>query len=405
MSNLPPLDIVIPPKPHQEAESPESPEFPPAEPTPPRKKATAGKIVAWTCGSCLGLVLLGVLIVVGMISSYTNNLNQEVPLSAKDQANLPLAQAYNAAFTEQQKNLPDFVNWMSAQFSSGIPCASNVDSCLIGDTGSTAGLEETVGPSKLQLSDAPRICDQVLTVAKTLGATQDMVSGETGYQDMTKNASKRCSSAMVSNGRSIGFAYYSPSYFMIGSTAEGTPFALQLNMTRASHTSGDISQGGEYISYQLVTSTIFDSPEIQEDPTMIVKLNDGQSQALAFLDNLAYVRRANYDATKKNNPSPFSPETAGWASAEFAKYFKVDAKFEFFKGSDGMVRWFHVKAKDGFDACVSTGTDQDLTTQNEDAMASPLESGLTGLTQLGGEISGPEEQHTIGDYYLGMCQN
>ena len=405
MSNLPPLEIVVPPKPNQAPESPESPDAPPAEPKPPRKKATAGKIVAWTCGSCLGLVLIGVLIVVGMINSYTNNLNQEVPLSAQDQANLPLAQAYNAAFTEQQKNLPDFVNWMSAQFSSGIPCASNVDACLIGDTGSTAGLDSTVGPSKLQLSDAPRICDEVLAVARTLGATQDMVSGETGYQDMTANASKRCSSAMVSNARSIGFAYYSPSYFMIGSTVEGTPFALQLNMSRGSHTSGDISKGGEYISYNLMTSTIFDSPEIQEDPTMIVKLNNGQSQALAFLDNLAYVRRANYDVTKKNNPSPFSPETAGWASAEFAKYFKVDAKFEFFKGSDGMVRWFHVKSKDGFDACVSTGTDEELITQNEDAMASPLESGLTGLTQLGGEITGPQGKHTIGYYYLGKCHN
>ncbi|MCX8530693.1 MAG: hypothetical protein ORN27_11615 [Rhodoluna sp.] len=402
MSNLPPLDIVIPPKPNQDQQAPVTS---PTDPTPPQKKSKAGKIVAWSCGGCLGIVLILFLIVVGMINNFNNALNQDVPLSAQDQANLPLAQAYNAAFTEQQKNLPHFVNWMGAQFNAGIPCASNVDSCLMGDTGSTADLEETVGPSKLQLSDAPGICDEVLAVAMTLGATQDMVSGEMSYQDMTTDAIKRCSSAMVSNARSIGFAYYSPSYFMIGSTAEGTPFAIQLNMTRASHTSGDISKGGEYIAYQLVTSSIFDSPEIQEDPTMIVKLNNGQSQALAFLDNLAYVRRANYDATKTNNPSPFSPETAAWASAEFAKYFKVDAKFEFFKGSDGMVRWFHVKAKDGFEACISTGTDKELTTQNEDAMASPLESGLSGLTQLGGEITGPNDNPKMGYYYLGKCHN
>jgi hypothetical protein len=402
MSNLPPLDIVIPPKPNQQ---PQAPVTPPAGPIPPKKKGKAGKIVAWSCGGCLGIVLIGILIVVGMINSYNNSLNQDVPLSAKDQANLPLAQAYNAAFTEQQKNLPHFVNWVSAQFYSGIPCASNVDSCLLGDTGSTTDLEGSVGPSKLQLSDASSVCDEVLAVAMTLGATEDMVSGETSYQDMTTDAIKRCSSAMVSNGRSIGFAYYSPSYFMIGSTAEGAPFALQLNMTRASHTSGDISKGGEYIAYQLVTSSIFDSLEIQEDPTMIVKLNNGKSQALAFLDNLAYVRRANYDSTKKNNPSPFAPETAAWASAEFAKYFKADAKFEFFKGSDGMVRWFHVKSKDGFDACVSTGTDEELITQNEDSMSSPLESGLSGLKQLGGEITGPQGKHAMGYYYPGKCHN
>lgn len=402
MAELPELKIVVPPKPNQE---PAAPGVPMSEATPPVKKSKAGKIVAWSCGGCLGILLIIVLSIIGLITNYNKSLNTEVPLTVQDKANLPLAKAYNADFTEQQKNLPDFVNWMNAQFASGIPCASNVDSCLIGDTGSTAGLDSTVGPSKLQLSDARRICDEVLAVAKTLGADQDMVSGETGYQAMTQKASKRCSRTMVANARSVGFAYYSPSYFMIGKTAEGTPFALQLNLTRQSHKSGNISDGGEYFSYVLITSSIIDSPDIQEDPTMIVTLDDGQSQALAFLDNLAYVRRANYDSTKKTNPSPFATETATWAGSEFKKYFKVDAKFEFFTDSDGLVRWFHVKAKDGFDACVSTGSEAELTKLSEDSGISPLESGMTGLKGIGKNIDGPTVPHSIGDYYLGPCHN
>ncbi len=395
MSNLPPLDIVIPPKPNQE---PEATQTSPVEPTTPRKKSNAGKIVAWSCGGCLGIILVGILIIYAMISGYTNNLNQEPPLTEQDKINQPLAQAYNAAFTEQQKNLPDFTNWMGAQFSQGIPCASNVDICIMGNTGSTAAT-----PSLLSLEDAPRICDEVLAVAKTLGADQDAALSEASYKALTAGAKDRCVATMKANSRTVGFGWWSPSYFMLGNTAEGTPFAIQLNMYRESHGSGDITKDGEYISYVISTSSVFDSPGPLDDPVYKRNWKDGQLQALTFLDTLAYMRRANYSATSADNPSPFSPETAAWAKEDFEKYFKVDAKFEFFKGSDGLVRWFHVKAKDGFDACVSTGTDKELVTQNEDSMASPLETGLTGLTMLGGEITGPIDQHSIGDFYRGSC--
>ncbi len=395
MVELPELKIIVPPKPNQE---PVEPGAPTSEATPPVKKSKAGKIVAWTCGSCLGIVVIGILIILGLITNWNNSFNQEPPLTEQDKINQPLAQAYNAAFTEQQKNLPDFTNWMGAQFSQGIPCASNVDICIMGNTGSTAAT-----PSLLSLEDAPRICDEVLAVAKTLGADQDAALGETSYQALTAGAKDRCVATMKANSRSVGFGWWSPSYFMLGNTAEGTPFAIQLNMYRESHGSGDITKDGEYISYVISTSSVFDSPGPLDDPVYKRNWKDGQLQALTFLDTLAYMRRANYSATSADNPSPFSPETAAWAKEDFEKYFKVDAKFEFFKGSDGLVRWFHVKAKDGFDACVSTGTDKELVTQNEDSMASQLESGLPGITTLGGEITGPNDQHTIGYFYRGSC--
>ena len=287
---------------------------------------------------------------------------------------------------------------MGAQFSQGIPCASNVDICIMGNTGSTAAT-----PSLLSLEDAPRICDEVLAVAKTLGADQDAALGETSYQALTAGAKDRCVATMKANSRTVGFGWWSPSYFMLGNTAEGTPFAIQLNMYRESHGSGNIAKNGEYISYVISTSSVFDSPQPLDDPVYNSNWKDGQTQAMAFLSTLTYVRRANYVAGSSDNPSPFSPETAAWAKEDFEKYFNVDAKFEYFKGSDGLVRWFHVKAKDGFDACVSTGTDKELVTQNEDSMASPLETGLTGLTMLGGEITGPIDQHSIGYFYRGSC--
>ncbi len=395
MAELPELKIIVPPKPNQE---PVEPGAPTSEATPPVKKSKAGKIVAWTCGSCLGIVVIGILIILGLITNWNNSFNQEPPLTEQDKINQPLAQAYNEAFTAQQANLPDFTNWMGAQFSQGIPCASNVDICIMGNTGSTAAT-----PSLLSLEDAPRICDEVLAVAKTLGADQDAALGETSYQALTAGAKDRCVATMKANSRSVGFGWWSPSYFMLGSTAEGAPFAIQLNMYRESHGSGDITKDGEYISYVISTSSVFDSPGPLDDPVYKRNWKDGQLQALTFLDTLAHMRRANYSATSADNPSPFSPETAAWAKEDFEKYFKVDAKFEFFKGSDGLVRWFHVKAKDGFDACVSTGTDKELLTQNEDSMASPLETGLTGLTMLGGEITGPIDQHSIGYFYRGSC--
>ncbi len=395
MAELPELKIIVPPKPNQE---PVEPGAPTSEATPPVKKSKAGKIVAWTCGSCLGIVVIGILIILGLITNWNNSFNQEPPLTEQDKINQPLAQAYNEAFTAQQANLPDFTNWMGAQFSQGIPCASNVDICIMGNTGSTAAT-----PSLLSLEDAPRICDEVLAVAKTLGADQDAALGETSYQALTAGAKDRCVATMKANSRTVGFGWWSPSYFMLGNTAEGTPFAIQLNMYRESHGSGNIAKNGEYISYVISTSSVFDSPQPLDDPVYKSNWKDGQTQAMAFLSTLAYVRRANYVAGSSDNPSPFSPETAAWAKEDFEKYFNVDAKFEYFKGSDGLVRWFHVKAKDGFDACVSTGTDKELVTQNEDSMASPLETGLTGLTMLGGEITGPIDQHSIGYFYRGSC--
>ena len=404
MAELPELKIIVPPKPNQELVEPGAPT---AEATPPVKKSKAGKIVAWTCGGCLGIILIGVLIIYAMISSYTNALTQGVPLTEQDKVNQPLAQAYDAAFKAQQVNLPHFYNWKTAVGSIGIPCSSNVDTCAIGDTGSTDQLEGTIGPSKLTLSDASMICDEVLAVAKTLGATQDSINDQSGYHPISKDANSRCVSMMKGSGRSVGFGWWTPSYFMLGETPEGTPFAIELNSYREPHGSGNISlDGGEYISYRIITSSVFDSPEPQTDPEWSVDLSSGAAQAGAFLDTLAYLRRANYSSEPNaKNPSPFSPDTAAWAKADFEKYFNVPAKFEYFKDSDGLVRWFHVKAKDGFEACVSTGTDKELVTQNEDTMSSPLESGLTGLKGIGKSIDGPKLPHTIGDYYRGTCHN
>ena len=403
MSNLPPLEIKIPPKPIHE---PEEGETPPVEPVAPRKKGTVGQVFAWTCGSCLVIVLIGVLIIFGMINNWNKSFNQEPPLSAQDQINQPLALAYNEAFTAQQANLPDFMNWGGAQFSAGIPCASNVDSCLMGDTGSTAWLDETRGPSTLKVSDAPRICEEVIAVGKNLGVAEDLAVSEMDYQTMTTAAKARCVASVTSNARSVGFGWWSPSYFMIGDRPDGTPFAIQLDMYRESHGTGNINKDGEYISFVLTTSSVFDSPRPKEDANFVFDWKSGKVQAGAFLDTLSYVRRSNYELSKTDNPSPFSPEIAGWANDNFKKNFKTDAKFEYFKGSDGMVRWFHVKAKDGFDACVSTGTDAELVKENEEDLGiTILQSGSDGVDFVGKEIDSPTSTHSIGDYYTGACHN
>jgi len=404
MAELPELKIVVPPKPNQE---PAAPGVPTSEATPPVKKSKAGKIVAWSCGGCLGIFLIIFLIIFGFISSYNNSLNREVPLTEQDKVNQPLARAYDEAFKAQQVNLPHFYNWKQAVGSIGIPCSSNVDTCAIGDTGSTDQLEGTIGPSKLKLSDASMICDEVLAVAKTLGATKDSINDLSGYHPISKAANSRCVSMMNGNGRSVGFGWWTPSYFMLGETPEGTPFAIELNSYREPKGKGNISlDGGEYISYRIITSSIFDSPEPQTDPEWVVDLSSGTAQAGAFLDTLAYLRRANYRAEPNaKNPSPFSADTAAWAKANFEKHFKVPAKFDYFKDSDGLVRWFHVKAEDGFEACVSTGSEVELTKLSEDSGISPLESGMTGLKDIGKNIDGPTVPHSIGDYYLGTCHN
>ena len=73
MAELPELKIIVPPKPNQE---PVEPGAPTSEATPPVKKSKAGKIVAWTCGSCLGIVVIGILIILGLITNWNNSFNQ-----------------------------------------------------------------------------------------------------------------------------------------------------------------------------------------------------------------------------------------------------------------------------------------------------------------------------------------
>lgn len=403
MSNLPPLDIKIPPKPNQEPETTETSQVDPAA---PRKKSKAGQIVAWTFGSCLGIVLIGLLVIAGLINNWNKSFNQEPPLSEQDKINQPLALAYNEAFTAQQVNLPDFMNWMSAEFSQGIPCASTIDTCILGDTGSTGGLTETGGPSTLKVADAPRICDEVIAVGKNLGVAEDLAATETDYQTMTSGAKARCVATVTSNARSVGFGWWSPSYFMIGETANGAPFAIQLSMYREPHVSGNIKDDGEYISFVLMTSSVFESPRPQEDPNFVHDWKSGKVQAGAFLDTLSYIRRSNYIQSNTDKLSPFSPEIADWANENFKKNFKTDAKFEYFKGSDGLVRWFHVKSKDGFDACVSTGKDAELVQENDDQLGiTILQSGDDGVGFVANEIDSPSSPHSIGDYYRGACHN
>jgi hypothetical protein len=313
--------------------------------------------------------------------------------------------AYNALFEKQKKNLPDFFNWMQAEFSSGIPCASNVDRCLIANTGSTVDLSDTVGPSKLKLSDAPRICQEVLAVGKRLGASEDYAAGDSDYTAMTDSATARCVSVMTQNARGVGFGWWSPSYFVRGKTSAGTPFAIQLNEYReANPKATDINQpDGEYISFSLTTSSIFDSPKPQDDPQLIFNWNTWQVQAGGFLDTLAYVRRFVYSKDKTINA--LSPEVAKMAQKNFDKNFNVAAKFSYFTDSSGSVTWFHVQSK-GADYCVSTGTTAELIKPDENNLGvSMLESGLTGIVNVGSEIKGPSVKHAIGDYYAGKCHN
>jgi hypothetical protein len=373
---------------------------------PPPNRTSVGKVLAWVFGGCLAVVLLAIFGVFALITSYNSQLGASEPLSAEDQARLPIAQSYNADFEAQKANLPDFKNWYAASFYRGLPCASAVDQCILGDTGSTLDLDEYAGPSELKISDASKICDRVLAVGKTLGATKDSINDGTGYHPLAESANSRCVSMMEANGRSGGVGVWrTPSYFILGETSKGAPFAIQLTMTRQLAGTGGLSRAKEYIGYELMTSSVFDSPQPQEEPGLWADLSTGTAQAGAFLDTLANARRANYDFMAKKNPSPFDPETASWAKANFEKYFDVSADFKYFLGKDGLVRWFHVKSKDGFDACVSTGVEEELNIKDEDSGNSQLESGITGLRDVGKLISGPDNPHSIGDYYLGVCHN
>ncbi|MEN9730777.1 MAG: hypothetical protein RL488_87, partial [Actinomycetota bacterium] len=387
MSQLPPLNIPTPPKP--DGDEPVSVQEPAAP-----KKSKAGKVLGIVFGGCFGLIALIVITMMILINNSIHGMDHSEPLSAQDKANQPKALAYNALIENQKENLPDFSNWMEAMFTSGIPCESNADKCLIANTGSTDGFSDSAGPSKLRLSDAPRICNEVLAVAKTLGANEDYAPGDSDYTALTDSAAQKCVNAMTLNGRSVGFGWWSPSYFVRGKTNEGTPFAIQLNEYReANPKAADINQpDGEYISFSLTTSSIFDSPKPKDDPQLVINWNTWQAQAGGFLDTLAYVRRFVYKNDK--NMNPLSPEVAKIAQKNFDKNFKVSAKFDYFTDSSGSATWFHIKGTGGAEYCVFTGTIYELTKlEDENLGASMLDTGITGIANVGSEIKGPASKH------------
>ena len=279
---------------------------------------------------------------------------------------------------------------MDVVWNAGLPCLEATESADVCKAATTL---------PMSTPDNKKVCLEVIGVAKELGAFGDVIQGETVTRALAEDETDRCISMMEAPQRSVGFAWWSPSYFLVGNTGAGTPFAIQLSLSREGVMTEDPNQlGSEHYVYQLTTSTSFDIAVPSDPQEYRFDYNKPEVQSQALLDSLAYERWMN------PKRSPFDPAVADEAVASFKRNFKFEGDFEAFRGSDGNVFWLQVKTKSGFNACIATGTAEQLNAGDpENLDLTPLQTGQTGLTQLGRKVTTRAEATLLGDYYLGSC--
>ncbi len=373
------------------------------EPAPVKPRASTGKIVARVIGfSCLSTLLIPIWIVIQIVV-YTNNLSAQVnPEPAPSVVELtPKATEYLADVKSNMALLPSFNEPNSAIFNRGLPCLEGYqspDTCLMATT------------DKFQGEKHAQICTEVLEFAKKLGATEDSIPGETQMQKLSSSSQARCESVMTAYPRSVGWAWFSPAYYIQGEASNGAPFAIELSSSQVSpvdysaalpELNTDTSKlADEKFKYSVITSTNFDTPDPIDS---IPDYSDSKVQLAAMLDTFAYYRRSN-----KELPV-FNAEFARNMISEYKSKFRFDGEVSAFEDSKGEVHWVHFDDSGKFEVCVSVGSSiAELSVENEDALAGMLDSGLPGgtieLKGVGKEVKSLSAEHFFGDYIKGNCK-
>jgi hypothetical protein len=224
---------------------------------------------------------------------------------------------------------------------------------------------------------------------------------------LDSNSISRCVSTMNSYPRSVGWGWFSPSYFLQGQDKNKTPFIIQLSLEQDSIVNAATNTDSantdstklepELWKYSITTSTSFDTSNPIDT---IPNYSDGKIQAAAMLDTVAYYRRSN------NKIDPFDGTFAKTMLNEYKQRFRFSGTAKAHADSDGTVHWVQFGAKD-FTACISVGQLADLKAENDNAMSDMLTSGLPGgtmeLSGLGQEVASMTAKSKFGDYVLGTC--
>jgi hypothetical protein len=369
-----------------------------------KSRTSTGKIVARVIGfSCLSTLIIPIWII-SQIVGYTNNLHNQLNPEPDPSvvALTPLADEYKSQVKENASLLSSFNDPVSAAFNRGIPCPeeySSPDSCLMFST------------DKLPERQDSKICIEVLAFAKKLGFTHDSIPGDIEMQKISSKSQSRCETLMTSYPRSVGWGWFSPSYFLKGKASNGAPIVIQLTGSQVSPV--DYSQAlpelnkdttklaQEKYEYDLVTATNYDSPDPIDS---IPDYSNSKIQLAAMLDTFAYYRRSN-----KELPV-FNADFARNMIAEYKSKFRFAGTIDAFLDAKGDVHMVHFVDPGKLDVCVSVGATESefVKVYPEDVELGMAESGLPGGTvELGGvgkEVKSLKAKPNFGNYMQGACK-
>lgn len=358
--------------------------------------------------SCLAVLLVPLVIFGGLIvqsQNLGNSTNDSENLSPTMTSQMALAEEYKQEFQDNMDLIPSFGDTSIAVFNFGLPCPetnTSPDTCLFTETKET------------KTEQNKKICEEVIALGAVLGATQDSAPTFSALAIMTEFSSEsvdRCIETMESYPRSVGWAFFSPAYYLQGEASNGAPFAIELTrsqnspisaLTEKTEVNTDPTKlAAEKYQYSIITSTNYETPDpIQLLPSYF----DPKIQLAALLDTVAYYRRSNPDLPI------FDPTFTETMIAQYKKSFRLEGTVEPFV-TNGEAHWIHFKDKDGFEYCVSVGESRaELEVPTEVAMGNMLESGLPGnetqLIELAGlrnEVNSIKGGHPFGTYKRGAC--
>lgn len=351
-----------------------------------------------------GGILSPIIIIGGLIINSQNLGKISAPenISPSMTAQMALAEEYKQEFQDNMDLIPSFGDAGTAVFNFGLPCPetyTSPDTCLVTETKETKSEQNK------------KICEEVIALGAALGATQDSAPTFSALAIMTEFSSEsvdRCIETMESYPRSVGWAFFSPAYYLQGEASNGAPFAIELTrsqnspisaLTEKTEVNTDPTKlAAEKYQYSIITSTNYETP----DPIQILpSYFDPKVQLAALLDTVAYYRRSNPDLPI------FDPTFTETMIAQYQKSFRLEGTVEPFV-TNGEAHWIHFKDKDGFEYCVSVGESRaELEVPTEEAMGNMLESGLPGetfeLAGLRNEVNSIKGGHPFGTYKRGAC--
>ena len=374
-----------------------------SEVTPTQKKTLSrgGKIGMIVGFSCLGTLLLPILIIASLINGnkamvYTPDPDERTVELA------PLAAQYQSQVKKNFKLLPSFQSLTVAVYNRGLPCLESYespDTCLLTETKSFNKRQDEA------------ICAEVLSFAKELGATEDSIPGAAKMVKLSSDSQTRCESVLSLYPRSVGWGWFSPDYYLQGEASNGAPFAIQLSFQQISpidfskempEPSKDTSKlAVEKFKYSLVTSTNYDTPDPIDN---LPNYSDGKTQVAAMLDTFAYYRRSNPGLPI------FDPTFARSMINQYKSTFNFDGLVEEHVDPKGEVHWIHFVSSDKVNVCVSVGasvkelTTEDMETGNPSMLDVGIPNGLVELSGLQNEVTSMASKHVFGDYMNGSCK-